>query len=95
MYADPEDPLKVGIAFRLPESEDPEEFEERLETAGLVGCALSAYSRSMDKWWESFAKGQAENFKKLNSRSRYGESQMLRPRSLFFWETCAMKVALA
>ena len=65
MYADPEDPLKVGIAFRLPKSEDPEEFKERLETAGLVGCALSAYSRSMDKWWENFLKGEANNFIKL------------------------------
>ena len=66
MYADPEDPLKVGIAFRLPKSEDPEIFEGRLEIAGLVGCALFACSRSMDKWWENLLKGQANNFVKFD-----------------------------
>jgi hypothetical protein len=64
LYADPEDPLKAGIVFRLPKSEDPEDFEKRLETAGLVGCALLVYAREMDKWWESFikAKGKLREF---------------------------------
>lgn len=54
----PEDPHSVGIAFRLPKTEDPEIFEERLSTAGIVGGQLLVYSRGMDKWWETFAKGE-------------------------------------
>ena len=53
------------MAFRLPKMEDPDLFQERLRTAGLIGGDLLVWPRAMDKWWESFAKGRGERLTKF------------------------------
>ena len=45
---------QVSIAFRLPSSEDPKAFEERLRAAGLVGGKFEVMSRDADLIWKFF-----------------------------------------
>lgn len=57
----------VSIAFRLPSSEDPNAFKERLRAAGLVGGKFQVQSRSVDEMWKRFIGGE------FNHLMRFGE----------------------
>lgn len=60
MHADPKDPRRVGVAFRLPKKVDLKAFAERLRAAGLVGGELLVFPRKMDELWEAFIKDEAD-----------------------------------
>ena len=48
----------VSIAFRLPSSEDPNAFKERLRAAGLVGGKFQILSRKEDEVRKQFISGE-------------------------------------
>lgn len=48
----------VSIAFRIPSSEDPNAFKERLRAAGLVGGKFQNLSRKEDEMWNQFINGE-------------------------------------
>jgi hypothetical protein len=51
----------VSIAFRIPSSEDPNAFKERLRAAGLVGGKFQVQSRKGDEMWKQFIGGQFDH----------------------------------
>ena len=57
----------MSIAFRIPGSEDPNAFKQRLRAAGLVGGKFQILSRKEDEMWERFIKGE------FNELMRFGE----------------------
>lgn len=56
----------VSIAFRLPSSEDPNAFKERLRATGLVGGKFQILSRKEDEMWKQFVSGE------FNELMRFG-----------------------
>lgn len=48
----------VSIAFRIPSSEDPHAFKERLGAAGLVGGKFQILSRKEDEVRKQFISGE-------------------------------------
>lgn len=50
MHFDP----RMGIAFRLPNDDDPSEFEWHLRKAGLNVGQLEVWPREAGPWWNRF-----------------------------------------
>lgn len=59
----------VSISFRLPSSEDPNTFKDRLRAAGLVGGKFQFLSRKEDETWKHFNQGRVQRAHEIRVES--------------------------